>query len=45
METTKTKKKSTLKSFLVSCDVFVILTAVKHREIPCQAKIINTFIM
>ena len=32
-KTPKTNKKSALKKFLVSCDVFVILTAVKHREI------------
>ena len=27
--------KSAPKKFLVSCDVFIIFTAVKHREIPC----------
>ena len=29
----KTNKKSVPKKFLVSCDVFVIFTAVKHKEI------------
>ena len=29
----KSNKKSAPKKFLVSCDVFVIFTAAKHREI------------
>ena len=29
-------KKSVLKKFLVSCKVFVIFTAAKHIEIPCD---------
>ena len=32
----KTNKKSVPKIFLVSFDAFVIFTAVKHREIPCD---------
>ena len=32
-------KKSALKTFLISYDVFTNFTAVKHREIPCEAKI------
>ena len=36
-ELPKTNKKSVLKKFLVSCDVFVIFTAINHREIPCEA--------
>ena len=32
----KTNKKSASKKFLVSCAAFVIFTAVKHREIPCN---------
>ena len=31
-----TNKKSAPKKFLVSFDVFVIFTAVKYREIPCD---------
>ena len=32
-EAPKTNKKSASKKFLVSCDVFVIFAAVKHKEI------------
>ena len=32
----KTNKKSAPKKFLVYFDVFVIFTAVKYREIPCD---------
>ena len=31
----QTNKKSSPKKFLVYCVVFVIFTAVKHKEIPC----------
>ena len=34
----KQTKKSALKKFLISYDVFTIFTAVKHREIPCEVK-------
>ena len=37
----KTNKKSAPEKFLVSFDVFVIFTAVKHREIPCEMGIQN----
>ena len=30
----KTNKKSAPKKFLVSCDAFVIFTALKHKQIP-----------
>ena len=36
-ELPKTNKKSVLKKFLVSCDVFLIFTALNHREMPCEA--------
>ena len=39
--TWKSNKKSVPKKFLVSCDVFVIFTAVKHWEIPCYYVIWN----
>ena len=32
----KTNKTFAPKKFLASCDVYVIFTAVKHREIPCD---------
>ena len=32
----QTNKKSALKSFLVSCDVFVTVTAVKHLVNSCD---------
>ena len=32
----KTNKKSALKKFRVSCDIFVIFTAVKYGGIPCE---------
>ena len=32
----RANKKSATKKFLVSFDAFVIYTAVKHREIPCD---------
>ena len=35
----KQTKKSALENFLVSYDIFAISTAVKHREIPCEAEI------
>ena len=35
----KTNKKYAPKKFLVSCDVFLIFTAVKHKEIPCEANL------
>ena len=35
----KTNKKSAPKKFLVSCQVFIIFTAVKHREIHCEANL------
>ena len=35
----KTNKKSAPNKFLVSCDVLVIVTAAKHREIPCEANL------
>ena len=38
-KTPKTNKKSALKKFLVSCEVFVIFTSVKHRKIPCEANL------
>ena len=39
----KTKKTSAPKKFLVSCDIFVIFTPVKHRKIYCEGKLnINT---
>ena len=38
----KTSKKSALKKFLVSY-VFTIFKAVKHRKIPCEAKIQHIF--
>ena len=34
----KTKKKSALKLFLVSYDVFAIFTSVEYMEIPCETK-------
>ena len=34
----KTKKKSALKTFLLSYDVFAIFTSVEHMKIPCEAK-------
>ena len=34
----KTNKKSALKTFLVSYDVFAIFTSVEHIEISCEAK-------
>ena len=34
----KTKKKSALKTFLVSYEDFAIFTSVEHIEIPCEAK-------
>ena len=35
----KTNKKSAPKKFLVSCDIFVIFTAVKHREISRESNL------
>ena len=35
----KTNKKSAPKKFLVFHDVFAIFTAVKHKEIPCEANL------
>ena len=35
----KQTKKSALKKFLVANDVFTMLTAIKHKQIPCEAKI------
>ena len=32
----KTNKKSSSKKILVSCDVFVICTTAKLRQIPCE---------
>ena len=40
----KQTKKSALTKFLVSCDVFTIFTAVKHKETPCEAKIQQRYI-
>ena len=37
--TIETLKKSALKNFFVSYDIFTIFTAVKYREVPCEAKI------
>ena len=37
----KTNKKSARKKFLVSFDVFVIFTVVKHGEIPCDQGSLN----
>ena len=34
----KTNKKSALKTFLVSYDVFAIFTSVEHIEVPLEAK-------
>ena len=34
----KQTKKSSLKKFLVSYNIFAIYTAVKHREILCEKK-------
>ena len=34
----KQTKNSDLKKFLVPYNVFAIFTAVKHRKIPCEAK-------
>ena len=34
----KQTKMSALKKFFVSYDVFTIFTSIKHREIPCEAK-------
>ena len=38
-KTPKTNKKICFEKFLVSCDVFVIFTAVKHKKIPCEANV------
>ena len=35
----KANKESARKKFFVSSDVFVISTAVKHRESPCKANL------
>ena len=37
-KTLKKTKKSALKKFLVSYDVFAIFTSVKYKEIPCEAR-------
>ena len=35
----KQTKKSALKKFLIAYDVFIIFTAAKYREIPCEAEV------